>query len=1021
MQADSDLKSLWGLDCCGQPTQKAPLWRTLFALLLFFVHGDLLAADAPRAFQVQYFVDSRGLSKTVNLGYRLLEPERPKAAEELFPLVVYLHSAGSKGDDNEKQLQEEFPKLLANSDLRSKHPAYVLVPQCRDGKDAAGRPNNWVKWIGQKERPPAEWEQAEPEVSDQLQGAMLALEDVLARYPIDRSRIYLAGVSMGGSGAWNWAAREPERFAAVITACGLSEIAKVPALARQKIWAFHGSDDPIAPVARTRSMVQALRDAGSEVKFTEFEGVGHGIAERVFTENDHAVIQWLFAQKLQQPKRVSHNAQAVDSFEKHIRPLLAEHCIECHGEKKVKGGLRLDSRASAFAGGDLGPAIIAGDADKSLLIRAVRHVDEDLQMPPKRKLSEAAVAELVAWVKGGAVWPEDGGEKGVKAGGEVPFSDLLKSHWAFQPMSQFAVPSLKVGERAKTAIDGFILAKLEAAGLGLAPMADKNTLLRRVTLDLTGLPPSPEQVAAFLADESPEAFKKVVKRLLDSPHYGERWGRHWLDVARYADSNGSEVDHAMANAWRYRDYVVQAFNEDKPFDRFVCEQLAGDLFQEGSSAAMAATGFLMLGPKALADLDKTKLLADIIDEQVDTVSRAFMGLTIGCARCHDHKFDPIPTADYYALAGIFRSTRMMDMSKRVATWTERVLGAPGEAARVEALDKRLASLREEHQLAEKAASGAAQSSSKRPVLAGDAIFLIIEAEDFTRGNVGAETDSLGKGIGVIRTRMDYPDHVEYEFEVPVAGEYQIELRYAAKESRPTQLILNGNLEEMEAAAEVTGDWAPSGQRWFVQGKYTLKMGVNVLSFHRDGPIPILDQWIVGRVSAEPHWKRAEQLKAGGQRPTPNLTTRVKELAETIAKVEKECEGVPRVLAPFDGPVGDAAILIRGNPATPGPVVPRGFPAVFNPAVVSKPGAMASGRMELGQWLTLPKHPLTARVIVNRVWLWHFGEGLVRSPDNFGIRGEKPSHPELLDWRRCKVCSVIGFFANWLPLPGAAER
>ena len=685
-------------------------------------------------------------------------------------------------------------------------------------------------------------------------------------------------------------------------------------------------------------------------------------------------------------------AADIEFFEKRIRPVLVEHCVECHGEKKQKGGLRLDSRAAAFAGGDLGAAVVPGDVKKSLMLTAVGYTDEDLQMPPKKRLPATLVADLTEWVKRGAAWPDDG-KPTVKSGGEMIFSDAQKSHWAFQPLRKPPVPQPKNAAWCRTDIDRFILAKLETANLQPAPPADARTLLRRLSFDLTGLPPTPEEADAFRLS----TLNTQLSTYLASPHHGERYARHWLDVARYADSNGSEVDHAMANAWRYRDYVVRAFNDDKPFDQFAREQIAGDLLPGDASQhstfnpqLFTATGLLMLGPKAVAELDKDKLVADVVDEQVDTVSRAFMGLTMGCARCHDHKFDPLPTADYYALAGIFKSTRSLDTTKRVATWTERPLASADDSTRTDAVQKRIAALR-----AERDAVVKNETAAKLPALAANAAFLVVEAEQFTRGNVSVESDNFGKGIGVVRTKKEYPDHIEYDFEVPAAGEYQIELRYAAKESRPTQLLINGNLEEMEAAAEVTGDWKPQAQRWFVQGTYRFRAGKNTLAFHRDGPVPLFDKWLIGRVSAEPHSKVAAL-----QKPAPSgddaTKKRVKEIEKAITAAEDELAKVPSAMAPFDGPVADAPILVRGNPASPGAIVPRGFPRIITVAA-PKPGAQQSGRLEFAQWLTQPQHPLTARVIVNRVWLWHFGEGLVRSPDNFGLRGESPSHPELLDW------------------------
>jgi cytochrome c553 len=680
------------------------------------------------------------------------------------------------------------------------------------------------------------------------------------------------------------------------------------------------------------------------------------------------------------------SATDFEFFEKRVRPVLVQHCLECHGEKR-KGNLRLDSRAAAIAGGDLGPAVVPGKVKESLLLEAISYKDEFFQMPPTKKLSDTQIADLTEWVRRGAPWPGDEAAAPVKRDGEMVFSERQTSHWAWQPLLQPPVPESPPGTNP---IDAFLNDALRQAGISPAPPADPRVFLRRLTFDLTGLPPTPEEVEAFARAAAPDP-QEVIERLLASPHYGERYARHWLDVARYADSNGSEVDHAMANAWRYRDWVVRALNADMPFDQFAREQIAGDLIPGAGPEALAATGFLLLGPKALAELDKPKLLADVVDEQVDTVSRAFLALTVGCARCHDHKFDPIGDEDNYALAGIFASTRSIDSTKRVATWHERPLGDRGDEARVESLMQRIAALQKQRD-----AASAANVRPPHRLAAGEA-FVVIEAEDFSRGNIRAESDNLGRGIGVVRTLMQYPDHIEYDIEVPEAGEYQLELRYAALESRPTELHLNGNLEEMAAAAEATGNWRPEGQRWFTQGRYPFRAGKNVLAFHRDGPVPLFDKILIGRPSDTPHAPHIGKATASNKSPAANPQNTKRQLDATIAAAQRELEEIPTVMAPLDGPVADAPLLVRGNPANPGPRVPRGFPRILASVQADRPGTSQSGRLELAHWLTRPDNPLTARVIVNRVWQWHFGEGLVRSPDNFGLRGETPSHPELLDW------------------------
>jgi hypothetical protein len=406
----------------------------------------------------------------------------------------------------------------------------------------------------------------------------------------------------------------------------------------------------------------------------------------------------------------------------------------------------------------------------------------------------------------------------------------------------------------KTPVDAFVLAELEAQGLKPAPRADKATLIRRATYDLTGLPPTPEEIDAFIADRSPDAFAKVVDRLLASSAYGERWGRHWLDVARYADSNGLDENVAHGNAWRYRDWVIGCLNQDKPYDRFVVEQLAGDLLPTDDMATrhgrLIATGFLSLGPKVLAEADKEKMVLDIVDEQIDTTGRAFMGLTLGCARCHDHKFDPISSEDYYALAGIFKSTKSMESLATIARWWENPIPTPQDLAAKAVYDQRVA-------------------------------------------EVNAEI------TGVVK---------------------------AATAELPTPLP-----KEPEAAFK------------------------------------------------------------------PETKEKLKALRERLAAVQKEAPEMPSAMGVTEGAPVDVPVLIRGDYSNPGKVVPRRFPAVLaaNSQPVLQP--KESGRLELARWIASPTHPLTARVMVNRVWRWHFGRGIVASTDNFGFLGEKPSNPALLDW------------------------
>ena len=383
-------------------------------------------------------------------------------------------------------------------------------------------------------------------------------------------------------------------------------------------------------------------------------------------------------------------------FEKKIRPVLVEQCYKCHAadSEKIRGGLTLDTRDGLRKGGDTGPAIIPGSPDRSPLIKAIRYKDENTKMPPKAKLPDDTIADFEAWVKMGAPDPRDQASGG-RQPPEKGIIDIEKGRhfWSFQPPKKPTLPAVKDAGWPRSDIDRFLLAGLDAKGLKPVGDADKRTLIRRVHLDLTGLPPAPEDVEAFVADSAPTAFEKVVDQLLASPRFGERWGRHWLDLARYAETTGKTVNFNYPHAWRYRDYVIEAFNKDKPYDQFVKEQLAGDLMPtndpKGQAERIVATGFLAIGPRVLNERNGLQFELDLADEQIEVTSQAFLGLTVQCARCHDHKFDPIPQKDYYALAGIFRSTETLYGTVRFinAQRPTPLIPLPKEAHPIAAVDK----------------------------------------------------------------------------------------------------------------------------------------------------------------------------------------------------------------------------------------------------------------------------------------------------------------------------------------------
>ena len=441
------------------------------------------------------------------------------------------------------------------------------------------------------------------------------------------------------------------------------------------------------------------------------------------------------------------------AFEKKVRPVLVEKCLGCHGPEKQKGGLRLDSRAAVLAGGDRGPAVEPGKPETSLIVLALAH-DGELKMPPKNKLPEAEVAAIKEWVKAGAPWPDAGTAAVVtpKAAERV-FTAAEKAFWAFQPVKRPAVPKVAgLEKRAATPIDAFWLAKLGEHGLNPAPPTDKRTLIRRLTYDLTGLPPTPTEVEAYLADDSPGAYAALVDRLLASSAYGEKWGRRWLDVARYADSNGMDENLAYVNAWRYRDWVIKSFNADRPYDQFVRDQIAGDLIATGTDAERAdrltATGFLVIGPKMLAEDDPMKMRMDIIDEQLDTVGQAVLGLTLGCARCHDHKFDPITQADYYGLAGLFYSTKSMRNHKVVAEWNERPIGTPPSVAALAEHEKKVKAVKTALTTARKPAAAAVAGFAAAPLAVTLRAKLVAIEKERPADEVMAVEDGKGENLRV---------------------------------------------------------------------------------------------------------------------------------------------------------------------------------------------------------------------------------------------------------------------------------
>ncbi len=645
----------------------------------------------------------------------------------------------------------------------------------------------------------------------------------------------------------------------------------------------------------------------------------------------------------------------VIKFDKHISLLLADNCFECHGPdaENRQAGLRLDRRADALAPLKSGGfAIVPGDVSASKLIQVITSNDPDIRMPPEdsnKSLTSNQIEQLTRWIKQGADW---------------------KKHWSFELPLRRPAPQVANTAWPSNDVDRYILARLESAGLSPSPQADKRTLIRRATFDLIGLPPTPEEVDAFLADNSTDAFAKVVDRLLASPHYGERWGRHWLDIARYADSNGADENHPHPYAYRYRNYVIDAINRDLPYDQFVREQIAGDLLPqtgdiENQIKQAAATGYLAMGVKILAEQDRVKKQADIVDEQIDTMGKTFVGLTLGCARCHDHKFDPIPTKDYYALAGIFHSTNITN--RKVDTIAYRQSQASHDK-KVEVLKDKIETAKE--RLNSHLSEAAEIARIER------------EAESFDRGNVLIDTKSYGIDIGVINSHANKGNDFEYDISLKQPGKFFLQIRYAANTVRPCELFINGTLVKKQALDETTGGWYPQNQKWNFEGVYKLQEGKNTLRF-------------TSKTMA--HIDKLRLTQIDGNEKNDNRIKSLVSLRNQLSELAKQAPVKPTLMAVNDGKVRDVKIHHRGDHNMLGDVEPRHFLSLSKVDKSVQLPANQSGRLELANWLVRPDHPLTARVIVNRIWGWHFGKGIVPTPDNFGIMGERPTHPLLLDY------------------------
>jgi len=675
-------------------------------------------------------------------------------------------------------------------------------------------------------------------------------------------------------------------------------------------------------------------------------------------------------------------------FERKVRPILENRCAICHGDKIQMAGLKLTTAEGFFRGADTGPVVTKGDPRSSRLIAAVSYAGKS-KMPPTRKLDPAEIAVLKTWVEMGAPWPETKSPHPVAPrASQLAQASSGKSHWAFQPVGKAAPPPVRDQSWVQSPVDRFILARLDEDGLKPAPPADRLTLLRRAKFDLHGLPPSEQEIDEFLADTKPEAFARLVDRLLASPRYGEKWGRHWLDVARYGDSTGLDEDHRLPHSWRYRDYVIDAFNRDLPFDRFIHEQIAGDLLPaekpgDVNVRGRIATGFLALGPKPLAQPDKVRQLYDVIDEQIDTVSKAFLGLTIACARCHDHKFDPVSTKDYYSLASIFANTKYYDD-------IDPVLSVIHMEPLVNEQDyQTYKKHQDEIRTVERRADAIMEpeinryiSVKLRPRLAE---YMIAARRSYETGEGAVIPDGLDekilkKWVEYLKPGLEFRPYLE---------------KWHAARGPEVQRAAQ---EYQQLYDEIGTSWDKRVNEWIQKVDGAL----------REGKVPPGKPGFGFEQFNKPEDRFFEEVSFKDGPFSLSKEEREQILSEAsrqqVAALRKEVDDLkknappepPMAHAVCDGDTVEQRVFIRGSHHNRGDAVAKQFPVILA-GDGQTPITDGSGRKHLSEWLTRPDHPLTARVMANRIWHWHFGHGLVRTPDNFGLMGERPTHPELLDY------------------------
>lgn len=711
----------------------------------------------------------------------------------------------------------------------------------------------------------------------------------------------------------------------------------------------------------------------------------------------------------------------MDFFESKIRPVLVEHCYACHSRQaesagKLRGGLRVDDREALRRGGDSGPAIVPRDLEASLLIAALRHDGSDYKMPPSGRLPAAIIADFESWIGRGAPDPRQAVADSSKP--LVHSANPLR-HWAYQPTKSVAVPAIETAydrQWIRTDLDSFIAASLRQHNLARNGTATSSTLLRRLSFDLRGLPPSPEELDDFLNHDAPDAWERSIDRWLASPRFGERWGRHWLDVARFAESLTLR-GFILPEAWRYRDYVMAAWNADRSLGDFIREQIAGDLLPhstlEQAQRQRVATTFLAIGNTNLEEQDKQQLVMDVVDEQLDVISKAFLAQTVTCARCHDHKFDPIATRDYYALAGILRNCQTLEHDN-VSKWLEFPLPVePALEAELKRHEQALATNADRL----KSARDALKSVNGEPASSNSAIVALkdlpgIVVDDAQAKRVGDWMHSQHTkpyvGDGYLHDRDESKGQKTLTFipELPRAGEYEVRFAYTPGGNRSPAVPVTVFSADGEKTLSINQQHKPAIDGVFVSlGRFRFEpSGQSFVIVDTAGTQGhVIADAVQFLPLDEPATAKTDAPK-NSSLDRPDLTERKKQIESTIAQLEAERKKLqqtgpqrPMFMSVRErGENEDAPIHKRGSVHLLGERVPRGVLPLVGPPLERPIPSDRSGRRELAEWLASADNPLTARVFANRLWHWTMGSGLVRSTDNFGTTGDSPTHPELLE-------------------------